>query len=140
MGRKWVTSESAYGHMVTAPELAPDEVLVVYGTPCHTTCPYDAYERIMAEQAEEAFADARMDVEIVVLHNRAAAALPTGPGGRRRFGDDMMPGTVAAIVKAHQKEAAQKAVEDHKAKKYREYREWMDQKIEERRNAGKADD
>ena len=75
------------------------ETLIYLGTPCHTTPPYDTYARLIVRDARIAFARARIHAEVVSCHRRiATVGFGSGRDGAVRFGDDMLPPDVQAIV------------------------------------------
>lgn len=49
----------------------------------------------------------------LTTHHRRISPQGTGPGGRIRFGDDMMPGIYRLIVANGDKEAADRAIAAH---------------------------
>ncbi|MFT3991186.1 MAG: hypothetical protein QM680_07230 [Luteolibacter sp.] len=103
----------------TDPVIRDDQTLIYLGTPSHTTTPYDFYARMLVKEARIAFARVGIPAEIVSCPRRiASVGYGSGPGGAVRFGDDMLPPDVQAIVPQEYEEGARQAWEDHRARKY----------------------
>ncbi|GAA5127192.1 hypothetical protein JIN84_09005 [Luteolibacter yonseiensis] len=77
------------------PVIRDDQALICIGTPSDTVTPYDVYARMIAKDARIAFSRAGVPAAVVTCHRRiASVGYGTGPGGARRFGDDMLPDDV----------------------------------------------
>lgn len=95
------------------PVITEDQALIYIGTPDRSTCPYDTYARIIENRARIAFMRAGIEATVVSCHRRIAhVGFGSGPGGARRFGDDMIPPDVQAIVRKEDAERASQAYED----------------------------
>lgn len=94
------------------PETAPDESMLYLGTPSHTVTPYDTYARMLEDDARKCFRRAGIAATVVSCHRRIASPIGSGPGGSRRFGDDMLPPDVQAVVKTSDIETARDAWEE----------------------------
>lgn len=114
-----ITTFTEHNIVHVNPIICSDEVLIRIGSPSSSTTPYDVYARFMHESAVQCFARAKIDAEVHTCHRRInRIAWGTGPEGQRRFGDDMMPPEIMAIVKVENKEAAESAWETFTFRKY----------------------
>lgn len=101
------------------PEVTEDQVLIHLGTPSYTVTPYDTYARYIAKDASKAFMRAGIPAEIHLCHRRiASVGWGSGQGGCVRFGDDMLPPDVQAVVAKVDEERAKTAWEDWQARRH----------------------
>lgn len=77
------------------------------------SCPWDVHGlRHQREYLKVLDAEGIIGLPLVT-HHRRLSPQGTGPGGRIRFGDDMMPGVYHIIVQKSQEKDARKALEAH---------------------------
>lgn len=108
-----------HGIVHVDPPLHEDETLIYLGSPSHTVTPYDVYARYIVKAAVLAFKRAQIDAEVVTCHRRrASVGFGTGPGGSVRFGDDMIPPDVQAIVHTVDAGRALKAWGDYHSRRF----------------------
>lgn len=81
------------------PETAADETLFYLGTPGHTVTPYDVYARMIVGDARKCFRRAGILATVTACHRHIAHPMGSSPGSSVRFGDDMLPPDVQALVK-----------------------------------------
>lgn len=113
-----MTTTTKYGIATTRPDLAPGQAFLYIGTPCHTITPYDRYARLMADDASRALRRAGIPAEVTINFQRLLSPTRSGPEGAIRFGDDMTPPEVAAIVATEDLDRARDAWETHTLRKY----------------------
>lgn len=82
----------------------------------HST-PWDCYGNQHILNIRKLLSEAGIDSVGLVTHERRTSPIGTGPGGRVRFGDDMMPGVYRVAVKQEKEFAARQAI----AEKYDTY-------------------
>lgn len=112
------TEEREHGMIKRVPVLNDDECIYTWGSPCYTTCPYDVYERIMLERMSDVFSEAGIEFEPFLMHTRIANPVGSGAGGAIRFGDNMTPASVCAIVKKPDWQKCDDAQADYLRKTY----------------------
>ena len=96
-------------------DLPEGHVVIDEYTPCHTVTPWDYYG--MCHQREYSKVLKAANITCVLLENRRTNLHPmgTGPGGRVRMGDNMMPSTYKIAIKIEDQNAAVVALAAHKA-------------------------
>lgn len=101
------------------PLIDDNQTMIYLGTPSHTTTPYDTYARMIVKDARIAFARASIPAEVLACHRRIArVGAGSGPGGAVRFGDDMLPPDVQAIVTVTNADRARQVWADYQKRKY----------------------
>ena len=101
------------------PEITEARAVIILGSPPSSTCPYDTYARMIVEEGRAVFRRAGIPVEVVTCHRRiASVGFGSGPGGARRFGDDMIPPDVQAVVSREDESRAREVWEEHQFRKY----------------------
>lgn len=79
--------------------------------PCRSVTPWDAYGGRRLLVMQEVMQDAQVRSVALVTHRRILSPIKgSGPGGRVRFGDDMLPGIYRTAVHKYDVVAAQKAI------------------------------
>lgn len=69
-------------------------MITVYShTPNQSTCPWYVYANIAIERIKATLASVGIVCSVVEQRNKIDNPIGTGPGGRVRFGDDMLPST-----------------------------------------------
>ena len=108
---------------VTIREQQVPPMFVVVDTyhPCHTTTPWDHYGGKHTREIKRVLLAAGIEsISLVESHTHNAPS-GSGPGGRVRFGDNMMPGIYRVAVPKHDAPAAGEAIAAHK----KEVEEWL---------------
>lgn len=90
------------------------------------SCPWDVHGLQHQREHLKVLEDVGIIGIPLVTHHRRISPQGTGPGGRIRFGDDMMPGRYHIIVPVSQEKAARAALEAHQA----QIRLWLDNKAD----------
>lgn len=88
------------------------------------SCPWDVNGLKHQREYLKVLEDAGIIGIPLVTHHRRISPQGTGPGGRIRFGDDMMPGFYRIIVASCDEKAARAALEAHLDR----IRLWLDHK------------
>lgn len=112
------TNVTEHGIIKSVPVLDDDECIYEWGRPSSSTCPYDVYERIMFDSMRKVLSDAGIDFEPFMMWQRIANPMGSGSGGAVRFGDDMIPSVVCAIVKKSDWQKCDDAQADYIRKTY----------------------
>lgn len=86
------------------------EIIDTY-TPCSSVTPWDAYGVKHQRELMSVFADAGIECIAFDTYRRIISPFGTGPGGRVRFGDDMMPSTYMIAIPKKDKGLAIAAIE-----------------------------
>ncbi len=101
------------------PELEPGQALLFLGSPSRTVTPYDVYARYIAMDARICFMRARIPATIHTCHRRVAhVGYGSGRGGSVRFGDDMIPPDVQAVVAEQDMVVAREAWETYRFRRF----------------------
>lgn len=77
------------------------------------SCPWDYYGNKHLIEMGNVLKAAGIEHQLLVTHRRKLHPMGSGPGGRVRFGDDMMPGIYRTAVAGKDVEAAYKALAAH---------------------------
>lgn len=104
------------------PEIPAGFVVIDSYTP--HSCPWDCYGNRHLRECSNVMTEAGIEHAALVTHRRVCAPFPSGPNGRVRFGDDMMPGEYRLAVPAAEAENASKALMGHRA----DVKAWIDGK------------
>ncbi len=109
MIKKYTTGNIAY-----VEEVCPEGHTVIDAYhPSHTITPWDAYgNKRLAEYGRVLDAAGIPHVSLVTTRTNTVP-YGTGPRGRVRFGDDMMPGTYSTAVPSAKVAEAKQAIEKH---------------------------
>lgn len=95
-------------------DLAPDMyVLVDTYTPDHTIAPWDYYGNNHAKEISAVLRNAGIPTKLCLTKRTNTACRGSGPGGRVRMGDDMMPTTYRTYVPKHRDVDAMAALKLH---------------------------
>lgn len=100
------------------PDTEPGQSLLYLGTPSASTCPYDHYARMIATDARKCFARAGIPATVHLCHRSIVHPIGSGPDGAVRFGDDMLPPDVQAVVASEDVARAADAWETWQARRY----------------------
>lgn len=95
-------------------EEVPDGHVVIDTYNPHST-PWDYHGGKHLREMAAVLKNAGLSPVSLVEHHRRVTPHGTGPGGRVRFGDDMMPGIYRTAVPVDQEVAAKAALEAHKS-------------------------
>lgn len=101
--------------------LVPEGFTVVDEYQPHS-CPWDAYGSHHLREYGHVLTQAGIPHELLITHRRITAPTPSGPCGRIRFGDDMMPGIYRIAVPLDRVEDAAKCFVSHRLS----VRDWID--------------
>jgi len=82
--------------------------------PCSTVTPWDYYGNKHITEMKLVLEHAGIKSVACNVHEENMHPHGSGPGGRVRFGDAMMPGIYRTAVRKENVEAAKKAIEEHK--------------------------
>jgi hypothetical protein len=94
------------------PEITEQQVMIYVGSPSHTVTPYDVYARYVVKAARIAFMRRQVPAEIHTCHRRIASIHHgSGPNGSVRFGDDMIPPDIYAVVDRKDEQRAIEALQ-----------------------------
>lgn len=115
-----VTTE--HGIVTTAEPTPEGWVDVLSHAPSSSITPWDSYGRREQRIIGRVLAAAGIECVERVTHRRILHPRGTGPGGRVRFGDDMLPGVYRVAVKAGDAVAALAAIDAHREA----VRRWLD--------------
>jgi hypothetical protein len=74
------------------------------------SCPWDCYGNRHLGEVSNVMAEAGIEHVALVTHRRAVSPFPSGPNGRVRFGDDIMPGVYRLAVPSEYAENASKCL------------------------------
>lgn len=108
----------------TDPQYPPGGWRVVDSyTPCHTVTPYDYYGLKHQREIVGVLNAAGIECKTLEQKRRRLNPIGTGPGGRVRFGDDMVPSTYEVCVKKKHVTEARRVIEHHQARSRRFYNE-----------------
>lgn len=94
-------------------EMVPPMMVVVDTYHPHST-PWDCYGRNHQREYTRVLKLAGVDCVCLETHNTRINPYPSGPNGRVRFGDDMMPSTYRIAVNKYDMEKAEAAIAAHK--------------------------
>ena len=78
--------------------------------PCPTTCPWDYYGLCHQRQYGKVLKAAGIDFEALRTVETRIHPTGSGPNGRVRFGDDMMPGIYRIAVRIEDADRAHRAI------------------------------
>jgi hypothetical protein len=92
----------------------PDGMVDVATYNPHST-PWDYHGGKFQREMIKVLAGAGIEGAALTTNRRNLVPMGTGPYGRVRFGDDMLPGTFRVAVKSEDRNAALAAIEAHKA-------------------------
>lgn len=108
----------------SSPLVIPDGFKCVATATCPSSItPYDSYARRFAEMEAEGAVETGIEVRYVKQAHAIVAPMGSGPGGRVRCGDDMLPPTIHICVPEGQVNAALAAMAASKARRERELNE-----------------
>jgi hypothetical protein len=103
-------------------EFKPDDPLMVtVKTYTPHSCPWDYCGNKWMIEMGRVLAKVGIKHECCVTHRQRIAPQGTGPGGRVRFGDDMVPSEYRLYVSKYDDVATMAAINKHEA----EVREWL---------------
>ncbi len=91
-------------------------------TPCSSTTPWDYYGMKHWNELSSVLRSAGIECQKLMTSRRIIHPQGSGPGGRVRFGDDMIPGTYRIAVAEIDVDRANLAISDHRAA----VRDWLD--------------
>lgn len=94
----------------------PDYVVVDTYHPCSSTTPWDYHGGKHVREIKKVLLAANIESVSLVESHTHISPTGSGPNGRVRFGDNMMPGVYRVAVPEHDAPAAEAAIAAHKAK------------------------
>ena len=107
-------------------EVPAGHVVIDDYTPTSSVTPWDYYGGKHQREYSAVLKAAVIQHTLLTTHRTNLAPMGTGPMGRVRFGDDMMPGTYRISVTVADQSAALAAIEKHK----QGIKDWLDGKAE----------